>query len=108
MSQRAVSKLAASVRSTYLSPLLQNGWKVVQERDAIQKTFIFKDFHQAWNFMSDAVPEINKADHHPEWFNVYSKVDILLTTHDCGGLSDKDVHLAKHFDELQAKINKSA
>jgi 4a-hydroxytetrahydrobiopterin dehydratase len=64
-------------------------------RDAIHKSFKFADFNQAWGFMTRVALAAEKADHHPEWFNVYNKVDITLSTHDAGGLSDKDVALAK-------------
>jgi|UPI000581AE30 4a-hydroxytetrahydrobiopterin dehydratase len=64
-------------------------WESVQDRDAIKKTFQFADFSQAWAFMSRSALLAEKMDHHPEWFNVYSTVEITLMTHDCGGVSEK-------------------
>jgi 4a-hydroxytetrahydrobiopterin dehydratase len=72
----------------------------VQGRDAIQKSFKFADFTQAWGFMTRVALAAEKADHHPEWSNVYNKVEIVLSTHDAGGLSDKDVALARFIDGL--------
>lgn len=74
------------------------GWTPVEGRDAIKKTFQFKSFNEAWGFMSRVALAAEKLNHHPEWFNVYNRVEIVLTTHDCGGLSDLDVKLAKRID----------
>ena len=76
-------------------PSLQ-GWalKVEPKRNCIQKTFVFKDFDHAWDWMGRVVPAVQKADHHPEWFNVYNKVDVILSTHDEGGVTMKDFSLA--------------
>lgn len=71
---------------------------MVDGRDAIEKKFQFKDFNEAFGFMSRVALKAEKMDHHPEWFNVYNKVDITLSTHDCGGLSQKDVTLAKFIE----------
>jgi 4a-hydroxytetrahydrobiopterin dehydratase len=68
--------------------------------DSITKTFTFTDFVQAWGFMSRVALAAEKADHHPEWFNVYNRVEVTLTTHDCGGVSQKDIDLANTMDEL--------
>ena len=70
----------------------------------MKKTFLFDDFNTAWSFMSSTALIAEKMDHHPEWFNVYNKVDVTLTTHDVppsGGLSKKDINLAKHMDSIQ-------
>mmetsp|Transcript_15096 Transcript_15096/g.17580 ORF Transcript_15096/g.17580 Transcript_15096/m.17580 type:complete len:176 (+) Transcript_15096:125-652(+) len=75
-------------------------WQVVQDKDAIKKTFEFTDFKQAWGFMSKVALIAEKMDHHPEWFNVYNRVEVTLTTHDCDGLSTKDVEMAEMMDEL--------
>lgn len=91
-------KLAGRARSKALASL--NGWKKVRGRDAIQKSFRFADFNQAWGFMTRVAMAAEKSDHHPEWFNVYNKVDIVLSTHDAGGLSEKDVALAKVIDAV--------
>ena len=71
---------------------------MVEGRDAIVKQFKFKNFNQAFGFMTRVALQAEKMDHHPEWFNVYNKVDITLSTHACDGLSDKDVRLAKFVD----------
>ncbi|XP_056292160.1 pterin-4-alpha-carbinolamine dehydratase [Pseudoliparis swirei] len=84
----------------HLLPLLRNAqWVEVVGRDAIYKEFIFKDFNQAFGFMSRVALQAEKMDHHPEWFNVYNKVQITLSTHDCGGLSQRDVTLATFIDQ---------
>jgi len=76
------------------------GWKPVDGRDAVNKTFKFADFNEAWGFMSRIAIEADKSDHHPEWFNVYNRVEITLTTHDAGGLSARDVKLAAFIDKI--------
>ena len=77
-------------------------WRLVEGRDAIQRSFRFGDFSEAWGFMTRAALLAEKADHHPEWFNVYNRVDVVLTTHDAGGLSARDVALAAAMDRLLA------
>ena len=74
------------------------GWDPVEGRDAIKKTFTFKTFNQAWGFMTRVALAAEKLNHHPEWFNVYNRVEITLTTHDCDGLSDLDVQLARRIE----------
>ena len=73
-------------------------------QDCIQKTFLFNDFHQAWKFMERCVPYINVADHHPEWFNVYNRVEVTLTTHDAKGISEKDFNLAKEMERVCKEV----
>jgi len=90
------AKLTGKARSDALATL--RGWAEVGGRDAIHKSFKFADFTQAWGFMTRVALAAEKADHHPEWSNVYNKVEITLSTHDAGGLSDKDVALAKVID----------
>ena len=92
------SKLTGKARSDALGTLKQ--WQEVPGRDAIQRSFKFADFTQAWGFMTKVALAAEKADHHPEWSNVYNKVEIVLSTHDAGGLSDKDVALAKFIDQV--------
>ena len=92
------AKLAGKARSDALASLKE--WKEVPGRDAIRRSFKFADFNQAWGFMTRVALAAEKADHHPEWSNVYSKVEIVLSTHDAGGVSDKDVALAKFIDSL--------
>jgi len=91
-------KLTGKARSDALASL--TGWAEVQGRDAIHKSFKFADFTAAWGFMARVALAAEKADHHPEWFNVYNRVDITLSTHDAGGLSAKDVALAKVIDSV--------
>ncbi len=75
-----------------------SGWSAVADRDAITKSFKFKDFNAAFGFMTRVALAAEKLDHHPEWFNVYNRVDITLSTHDAGGVSELDVKLAKIID----------
>lgn len=91
-----VEKLTGSERDTALAKLTD--WEDVEDRDAIRKSFTFIDFNEAFGFMSRIALAAEKADHHPEWSNVYNKVVITLSTHDAGGLSEKDIKLA-HFIE---------
>ena len=86
-------KLTGDARKTALAGL--KGWSEVAGRDAITKKFVFKDFNQAFGFMSRAALVAEKMDHHPEWFNVYKTVEVTLSTHDAGGLTDRDVKLAE-------------
>ncbi|XP_022100099.1 probable pterin-4-alpha-carbinolamine dehydratase isoform X2 [Acanthaster planci] len=97
-------KLGTDDRQGKLAPLVAQGWKEVEGRDAIQKVFMFKNFNQAFGFMSRIALQAEKMDHHPEWFNVYNKVDVTLSTHDVGGLSDKDVKLATFMETAAASV----
>ncbi|MCI3179937.1 4a-hydroxytetrahydrobiopterin dehydratase [Caulobacter sp. CCUG 60055] len=75
------------------------GWEALPgDRDAVRKTFVFADFNAAFGFMTRVAIAADKADHHPEWFNVYNRVEVVLTTHDCDGVSERDVRLAKFMD----------
>jgi 4a-hydroxytetrahydrobiopterin dehydratase len=74
-------------------------WRAVEGRDAIAKEFRFKDFNAAFGFMARVALYAEKQDHHPEWFNVYNRVDVTLSTHDSGGVTDKDVALAHFMDQ---------
>ena len=74
------------------------GWSAAEGRDAIVKTFKFSDFNAAWGFMTRAALAAEKLDHHPEWFNVYNRVEVLLATHDADGVTELDVALAKIMD----------
>lgn len=91
-----VDKLSPEARRDALAEL--TGWDQVEDRDAIEKSFKFKSFNEAWGFMSRIALAAEKLNHHPEWFNVYNRVDILLSTHDCGGLSELDIKLARRID----------
>jgi 4a-hydroxytetrahydrobiopterin dehydratase len=75
------------------------GWSATPGRDAIAKSFRFADFNAAFGFMARVALVAEKMDHHPEWSNVYNNVDVVLTTHDAGGVTDKDVALARFMDE---------
>ncbi len=92
------AKLTGAARTNALKALPH--WTEVPGRDAIQRKLNFADFNQAWGFMTRVALAAEKADHHPEWSNVYSNVEITLSTHDAGGLSEKDVALAKFIDSL--------
>ena len=83
-----------------LDPLKANGWQEVEGRDALHKTFTFSDFTEAFAWMTRAALVAEKLDHHPEWSNVYKTVEVTLTTHDAGGLSDLDIALAKRMDAM--------
>ena len=76
------------------------GWSAAQGRDAITKEFRFKDFNAAFGFMARVALHAEKADHHPEWFNVYNRVEVTLATHDSGGVTEKDLALASFMDEV--------
>jgi 4a-hydroxytetrahydrobiopterin dehydratase len=76
------------------------GWAETPGRDAISKSFRFADFSTAWGFMSRVALKAEQMDHHPEWYNVYSRVDVVLSTHDAGGVTEKDVELATFMDRL--------
>uniref|UniRef100_A0A131Y9F5 4a-hydroxytetrahydrobiopterin dehydratase n=1 Tax=Ixodes ricinus TaxID=34613 RepID=A0A131Y9F5_IXORI len=96
------AKLSEEERKTKLAPLLSAGWTTVKDRDAIYKEFLFKNFNQSFGFMTRIAMQAEKMDHHPEWFNVYNKVQVTLSTHDVGGLSENDVKLA-NFIETASK-----
>ena len=92
-----VDKLSEDARREALAAL--SNWREVEGRDAITRQFKFADFNAAWGFMTRVALQAEKMDHHPEWFNVYSNVEITLSTHDCGGLSERDIALARFIDE---------
>jgi 4a-hydroxytetrahydrobiopterin dehydratase len=93
-----VERLTGTARHTALREL--HGWIEVEDRDAIRKSYHFGDFSEAWAFMTRVALLAEKMDHHPEWFNVYNRVEIILSTHDADGLSELDVRLARSIDEL--------
>ncbi|CAG8497351.1 13466_t:CDS:2 [Ambispora gerdemannii] len=95
-----VKTLTSEERTSLLDPLLQNSWALIENRDAIKKTFMFKNFNEAFGFMTRIALKAEKVDHHPEWFNVYNRVEITLATHECQGLSKRDVDLAKFIDDI--------
>ena len=93
-----ITKLNDAERASALQEL--DGWTATAGRDAIAKSYKFKDFNAAFGFMTRVALLAEKADHHPEWQNVYNRVEIVLTTHDAGGLSACDITLAKAIDRL--------
>ena len=93
-------KLTDTGRTAQIDPLLANGWAMQDGRDAIQKTFVFTNFIEAFGFMTRAALWAEKWDHHPEWSNVYKTVEVTLTTHDADGLSALDAKLAAKLDKL--------
>jgi 4a-hydroxytetrahydrobiopterin dehydratase len=94
-------KLSGEARAEALAKL--SGWREVKDRDAITKRFQFKDFNEAFGFMARAALMAEKLDHHPEWFNVYNRVEVTLSTHDAGGLTDLDIRLAEAMDKLAVR-----
>ena len=90
-------KLGAEAIEDALSGL--DGWTLDDERKGISKTFRFKSFTRAFGFMTEGALAAEKLNHHPEWFNVYNRVDVRLTTHDAGGLTELDIKLAKAMDK---------
>lgn len=99
MGNPTVAKLTEAERADLLPTL--EGWEVDAERDGIRKTFRFRDFTEAFGFMASVALLAEKADHHPEWFNVYNRVEILLTTHDANGLSMRDIALARAIEQFR-------
>ncbi|MFN8703555.1 MAG: 4a-hydroxytetrahydrobiopterin dehydratase [Rhodospirillales bacterium] len=97
-SRKMAEKLTGPARTAALGAL--SGWSELPGRDAIAKSFKFADFNAAFAFMTRVALKAEAMDHHPEWFNVYNKVDIVLATHDAGGLSALDVEMAKFIDAI--------
>ncbi|XP_049877808.1 pterin-4-alpha-carbinolamine dehydratase [Pectinophora gossypiella] len=98
--RKMADKLNSQERETELQPLLKSGWKVQSNRDAIEKEFQFKDFNQAFGFMTRVALLADKMDHHPEWFNVYNKIQVTLSSHDVNGLSKRDIKMATFMDKI--------
>eukprot|EP00048_Salpingoeca_helianthica_P015660 m.227869 g.227869 ORF g.227869 m.227869 type:complete len:111 (+) comp17346_c0_seq1:111-443(+) len=99
---RFISKIAGAERASALAIAEKRGWKLGEGRDAISKEYSFKDFNQAWGFMNRVALRAEQMNHHPEWFNVYNRVNVTLSTHDCNGLSKNDFSLAQFMDEVVA------
>lgn len=93
-----IARLTEAERKSGLAKL--PAWQAVERRDAIHRAFRFKDFIETWGFMSRVALLAQAQDHHPEWSNVYNRVEITLTTHDCKGLSARDLRLAEDIDKL--------
>jgi 4a-hydroxytetrahydrobiopterin dehydratase len=95
-----IQKLTTEERATKLAQL--SGWEVVKDRDAIQRKLQFADFNEAFGFMTRVAIKAQEMDHHPEWFNVYNKVEITLSTHEANGLTGRDIKLASFIDSITA------
>jgi len=95
-------RLSAELRKSALRELA--GWSELSGREAIGKTFTFRDFSEAFGFMSRVALAAEKHDHHPEWRNVYKTVDVVLTTHDVGGLTQLDIDLARTMNAIAASM----
>lgn len=91
-------RLDGDARRKALARLSENGWIEVEGRDAIVKTFKFRNFVEAWGWMTRMAIVAEKMNHHPEWFNVYNRVEVTLTSHDVDGLSQRDLKLAEMMD----------
>ena len=95
-----VERLSADARAAALKQL--SGWNEVSGREAIARTFTFKDFNEAFGFMCRVALVAEKRDHHPEWRNVYKTVEVVLSTHDAGGVTARDIELARAMNEIAA------
>ena len=100
-----VQKLSAEARKSALNGL--PGWSEVAGREAIQRSFSFKDFNEAFGFMSRAALVAEKSDHHPEWRNVYKTVEVVLATHDAGGVTARDIELAQAMNAIAKQLGVS-
>ncbi len=100
-----IERLSAEARKAALWELA--GWSDVAGREAIAKTFVFKDFNEAFGFMARAALVAEKNDHHPEWKNVYKTVEVVLATHDAGGVTKRDIDLAKAMNTIARQLGVS-
>lgn len=100
MTETMAQTLTDDERTRLVAPLLANGWAMVKGRDALSKTFTFTGFDAAFGWMTRVALWAEKWDHHPEWSNVYRRVDVVLTSHDVKGLSQRDIRLAQKMDDL--------
>jgi 4a-hydroxytetrahydrobiopterin dehydratase len=98
-------RLSAEARKSALKGL--PGWTEAADREAITRTFVFRDFNEAFGFMCRAALVAEKRDHHPEWRNVYKTVDVVLATHDAGGVTARDVELAKAMNAIASQLGAS-
>src|SRR5215470_2949609 len=102
MEVKMTQRLTVEARRSALAEL--PGWAEVGGREAIGKTFVFKDFNEAFGFMSRAALVAEKSDHHPEWRNVYKTVEVELSTHDAGGVTARDIELAKAMNVIAGAL----
>ena len=93
-------QLQSAIKNKTVPAAKLQGWSEVGGRDAITKKFVFKNFNEAFGFMSRVALTAEKMDHHPEWSNIYKTVDVTLSTHDAGGLTELDVKLAEAMDQI--------
>merc|ERR1712226_715553 len=100
MSLKAVKIIGSSEHAAELVELTKAGWTVDETKDCLSKKYQFKDFNQAFGWMTRVALMADKMDHPPEWFNVYNRVEVTLSTHECGGVSPRDVAMAKFMDSL--------
>ena len=98
-------KLTGGARNAALAKL--SGWSEVKDRDAITRKFVFKDFNEAFGFMTRVAIKAQEMNHHPEWFNAYSTVEITLSTHEAGGLTERDIELARFIDEVAQPLRRA-
>jgi len=94
------ARLTDEGRTAALAELHPAGWTLADGREALVKRFRFKDFSAAWGWMARVALVAEKLDHHPEWLNVWNRVEVTLTTHDAGGLTELDLALAREMDRL--------
>ena len=104
MSTTAKHSMTSEERQSNLDRLAGQGW-TLQDRDPIKKGFTFKNFIEAFSFMTAVALQAEKMDHHPEWFNVYNRVDVTLISHFCNGISKLDIKLADHIEKIRANYN---
>lgn len=104
MTDTRPAKLTGTTRQKALASL--KGWKKVRGKEAIEKTYVFADFADAFGWMSRVAIIAEKMDHHPEWFNVYKTVNVTLNTHDAGGITQLDIMLAKTMDRFAGKAGR--
>jgi 4a-hydroxytetrahydrobiopterin dehydratase len=98
-------RLSAEARKAALKTL--SGWTEVPDRDAIARTFTFRDFNEAFGFMARVALVAEKNDHHPEWRNVYKTVEVVLSTHDAGGVTTNDIKLAEAMNAIARQLGVS-
>ncbi|VDK68893.1 unnamed protein product [Litomosoides sigmodontis] len=98
--QKVLMILNEEQRKQLLQPLINKGWRMVEGRDAIRKNLQFKNFSEAFGFMTQIAMYAEKMNHHPEWFNAYNKIEVTLSSHDVNGLSEKDIKLASYIEKL--------
>ena len=97
-----VKKISTASRATLMAKLPH--WQLVNNNKAIRRVLRFEDFNQAWGAMTRIAMEAERIDHHPEWLNIYGKVKVTLTTHECDGLSKRDIALARFIDSIVHEI----